>query len=91
MAYWDGGSGTREGGRIPPTVNVQQMASSNSQLSASDTEEHVIDEAESVTINFIYEAFSRQLVNEVDLPASISTSISESLNFTPDTTRYVDY
>ena len=54
------------------------MSSSNSEPSASDTEEHVVDEAESVIMNYIYVAF-RQLANE-DVPD----------NFTPDTTRYID-
>ena len=86
MAHWNGGSGTRDGVRILPTFNLQYIQSFNSE----DTEEHVIDEAESVTLNFIYDASKRQLANE-DVPNSISSSISEVFNFTPDTTRYIDY
>ena len=55
------------------------MSSSNSEPSDSDTEEHVVDESETVIINFICVAY-RQLANE-DVPD----------NFTPDTTRYIDY
>ena len=40
--------------------------------------------------NFIYDAYNRQMANG-DVPDSISISISELFNFTPDTTMYNDY
>ena len=87
MAYWDGGSGTGEGGRIPPTVSVRQLPTPHSQLSAYDTEEHVVYEAESVTRNFIYESY--QLEMSANVPSSITTLIPELRNVTLDPTRYV--
>ncbi|XP_078320168.1 bcl-2 homologous antagonist/killer-like [Crassostrea virginica] len=84
MAYWDGGSGTGEGGRIPPTVSVRQLPTPHSQLSAYDTEEHVVDEAESVTRNFIYESY--QLEMGAHIPSSITTLIPELRNVTLDPT-----
>ena len=86
MAYWDGGSGTGEGGRIPPTVSVRQLPTPHSQLSAYDTE-HVVDEAESVTRNFIYESY--QLEISANVPSSITTLIPELRNVTLDPARYV--
>ena len=90
MAHWNGGSETSDYGMILQTVNSQQIP---------DTEEHVIEEAESVTRNFISETYrleisanvdasNRQLAYE-DVPDSNSTSISQLIN--PDTTRYVGY
>ena len=87
MAYWDGGSGTGESGRTPATVSVRQLPTPHSQLSAYDTEEHVVDEAESVTRNFIYESY--QLEMSANVPGSITTLIPELRNVTLDPTRYV--
>ena len=89
MAHWNGGSETSDYGMILQTVNSQQIP---------DTEEHVIEEAESVTRNFISETYrleisanvdasNRQLANEDS--DSNSTSISDLFN--PDTTRYNGY
>lgn len=90
MAHWNGGSETSDDGMILQIVNSLQIP---------DIEDHVIEEAESVTRNFFYETYrleisanvdasNRQLAN-VDVPDSNSTSISQLFN--PDTTRYVGY
>ena len=88
MAYWDGGSGTGGGGRIPPTSDVRQIPSPNSEQMTPDTEENVIDEAEDVIRNFIYESYRHQLEEEVDVRDSVTPSVPELCNFTSDPMRY---
>lgn len=88
MAYWDGGSGTGGGGRIPPTSDVRQIQSPNSEQMTPDTEENVIDEAEDVIRNFIYESYRHQLEEEVDVRDSVTPSVPELCNFTSDPMRY---
>lgn len=87
MAYWDGGSGTRDGRRVPPTSDVRQIPSPNTETMTPDTEENVIDEAEDVIRNFIYESYRHQL--EEDTPDSTTPTVPELYNFTSDPMRYI--
>ena len=86
MAHWNGGSETSDDGMILLTQQIP------------DTAEHVIEEAESVTRNFICETYRQEMSANVDASNrqlanedsdSNSTSISDLFN--PDTTRYVGY
>uniref|UniRef100_K1P6Q7 Putative Bcl-2-like protein antagonist/killer 2 n=1 Tax=Magallana gigas TaxID=29159 RepID=K1P6Q7_MAGGI len=83
MAYWDGGSGTRGGGRVPPSSDVRQIPSPSEQMTP-DTEENVIDEAEDVIRNFIFESYQHQLVEEVDTLDSTTPQVPELCAFTSD-------
>lgn len=83
MAYWDGGSGTRGGGRVPPSSDVRQIPSPSEQMTP-DTEENVIDEAEDVIRNFIFESYQHQLVEEVDTLDSTTPDVPELCAFTSD-------
>lgn len=82
MAYWDGGSGTHDGRRVPPTPDVRQIPSPNSEQMTPDTEENVIDEAEDVIRNFIYESYRHQL--EEEPPDTSTPTVPELCNFTTD-------
>lgn len=87
-AYRDRRYVTMQGQRTSMTVNVEKMSSFSPPLSAF---QKVIDEADSVFINFIYVSANRQLTEEADVLNSIITSILGIRNFTPNATRYVDY
>lgn len=88
MAYWDGGSGTRGGGRVPPSSDVRQIPSPSEQMTP-DTEENVIDEAEDVIRNFIFESYQHQLTEEVDTLDSSTPQVPELCAFTSDPMRFV--
>lgn len=88
MAYWDGGSGTRGGGRVPPSSDVRQIPTPSEQMTP-DTEENVIDEAEDVIRNFIFESYQHQLVEEVDTLDSTTPQVPELCAFTSDPMRFV--
>ena len=83
MAYWNGSSKNSDGSLSPPT---QQLPSPHHEPLPPDTVDHVVDQAEDVVRNFMYQRYQQELMNP-GREGETTPQVPELVNFTSDPLR----